>query len=117
MKLIISENKIKKYINQVITNTIYRHYGNLTHNISKDGYHSWFSDKWSRNIPFDDTPNRPFHKNIWGMLWVESGDFYSDLKSELSLFSLSDGEKDRAFINYMNEKYDTNIKALDIDGE
>lgn len=115
MKLVISENKIKVLINQVISKTMDRHFGNLTHIIDENNYHSWFSDKWRRNIPFDSTPNRPFHKNLWGMLWVESDDFYDDLKSDLSIFSLNDEETDRFFIQYMNEKYGTNIKTLDIE--
>jgi len=112
MKLILFENKLKSLVNQVISKSLQKHFGKLTHNVSDDGYHSWFSDKWSRNIPNDSTPNRPFHKNIWGTLWMEDSDFYDDLMSDLSIFGFTDEQKEQVFIDYMNDKYKTNVKVL-----
>jgi hypothetical protein len=115
MKQIIFENKFKSFVDRFISKLLQRSFGELTHSVSDDGYHSWVSDKWSRNIPYDKTPNRPFHKNLWGTLWIEGYEFYDDLMSDLSIFGFNDEQKEQVFIDYMNDKYGTDIKKLGVE--
>lgn len=122
MKPIIFENKFKSFVDKFISKSLQRSFGELTHSVD-DGYHSWVSDKWSRTYdenPYEDdlekdSDNRPFHKNLWGVLWIDSHEFYDDLMSDLSIFGFNDEQKEQVFIDYMNDKYGTNIKKLGVE--
>lgn len=115
MKFIITESKLEKIIDKIISEVIEHHFGELTLKINDDGYYSWFSNKWKRNIPHDTTPNRPLHKNHYGTLWIESEKFYEDLMDTLGMITSDDEKSEEIFMDWMNKNYDTNINGFGLE--
>lgn len=46
-----------------------------------------------------------FIRNWWGMLWILDCDFYNDLRSYVSMFSIDKHEFDKLLTKYVNQRY------------
>lgn len=108
MDIKLSEDRLFKLINRVILN----HYGQdfvVDKKIEGDSEYVYFT------IPGlvynDGTDKLMFHKNFWGLLWVEDWDLYNKIKE---VFGFDDDTAKEYIRKYFEKKYDIKIKGVKI---
>ena len=104
MENILSSRFDKVFDNQVIS-------------VNPDNYIAWHRNE----VPVKHLGNPSFHKNDWGMLWVEDCELWEELMSYSKPLNMDHETMGNYLISYLNDRYkdkfvDTNpIKKTNTD--